>query len=79
MSILCVGEELDGMVCGHPLYRDKSSPLLPGNHVTNESGTGLVHTAPAHGIDDYNISRLYNLSLVCNMKYNTLCDFPTVF
>ncbi|EDV24362.1 uncharacterized protein TRIADDRAFT_26821 [Trichoplax adhaerens] len=60
-----IGQELDGMVCGHPLYRDKISPLLPGIHVTKESGTGLVHTAPAHGIDDYNISRIYELSLDC--------------
>ena len=36
-------------------------PIITGDHVTADSGTGLVHTAPAHGVDDYNIGQKYNL------------------
>jgi isoleucyl-tRNA synthetase len=49
---------LDGMDCFHPL-RDKgyhfNVPLLDGDHVTDDAGTGFVHTAPGHGADDYNV------------------------
>ncbi len=50
--------ELDGMVCAHPLAAMGYSfdvPLLDGDHVTDDTGTGFVHTAPGHGADDYNI------------------------
>ena len=48
----------DGMVCSHPLadldpYWDYPVPLLAGDHVTEEAGTGFVHTAPGHGAEDY--------------------------
>lgn len=46
------GERLSGIACRHPFY-GRESPLLPGKHVTTEEGTGLVHTAPAHGEDDF--------------------------
>jgi isoleucyl-tRNA synthetase len=47
-----------GMVCAHPLARLDSGygfavPLLAGDHVTDDAGTGFVHTAPGHGADDY--------------------------
>ncbi len=47
-----------GMVCEHPLaaldtHYAFSVPLLAGDHVTDEAGTGFVHTAPGHGADDY--------------------------
>jgi isoleucyl-tRNA synthetase len=45
-----------GMVCGHPLAHlgyDFPVPLLDGDHVTDDTGTGFVHTAPGHGADDY--------------------------
>jgi len=47
-----------GMVCAHPLadfdpYYGFKVPLLEGEHVTDEAGTGFVHTAPGHGQDDY--------------------------
>ena len=35
--------------------------IICGTHVTTEAGTGLVHTAPAHGVDDYNVGRKYGL------------------
>jgi isoleucyl-tRNA synthetase len=47
-----------GVVCDHPLAAIGYSfdvPLLDGNHVTDDTGTGFVHTAPGHGADDYNI------------------------
>ena len=45
-----------GLVCGHPLAHlgyDFAVPLLDGDHVTDDTGTGFVHTAPGHGADDY--------------------------
>ncbi|MEE2722190.1 MAG: isoleucine--tRNA ligase [Pseudomonadota bacterium] len=51
-------DQLTGMVCAHPLNRDEYTfevPLLDGDHVTEEAGTGFVHTAPGHGRDDYEI------------------------
>ncbi|MGL4294189.1 MAG: isoleucine--tRNA ligase, partial [Aestuariivirga sp.] len=47
-----------GLVCDHPLAAMGYAfdvPLLDGNHVTDDTGTGFVHTAPGHGADDYNI------------------------
>ncbi len=45
--------------CAHPLAKqgiyDFKVPLLDGDHVTDDAGTGFVHTAPSHGADDYNI------------------------
>ena len=52
------GSVLAGMTCAHPLKAsgyDFSVPLLAGEHVTDEDGTGFVHTAPGHGRDDFEI------------------------
>lgn len=49
-----IGSDLQGMCLRHPFY-DREVPILMGNHVTSDSGTGLVHTAPAHGLHDYQI------------------------
>ena len=46
------GAQLAGIVATHP-FIDRESPFLLGDHVTLEAGTGLVHTAPGHGHDDY--------------------------
>ncbi len=49
---------LDDLICNHPLSAlgyDFPVPLLDGDHVTDDAGTGFVHTAPSHGADDYNI------------------------
>ena len=49
---------LDGVICAHPFRGqgyDFDVPLLAGDHVTEETGTGFVHTAPGHGQDDYMI------------------------
>jgi isoleucyl-tRNA synthetase len=50
------GEELATITCGHPLRDlgyDFPVPLLPGDHVTDDAGTGFVHTAPSHGREDF--------------------------
>jgi len=50
--------ELGAMVCAHPLAHlgyDFLVPLLDGDHVTDDTGTGFVHTAPGHGADDFEI------------------------
>lgn len=47
-----MGEKLAGLKLQHPFY-DKQVPIVLGSHVTVETGTGAVHTAPAHGVDDY--------------------------
>lgn len=65
LSVLCqfVGKDLEGVVCRHPLF-DRSSPIICGNHVTAESGTGLVHTAPGHGQDDFVMGNRYHLGVL---------------
>ena len=60
------GSALAGAVCAHPLRGqgyDFDVPMLPGGHVTTEAGTGLVHTAPAHGEDDFNLGRQHGLEI----------------
>lgn len=52
------GSELEYMKTAHP-FIDRESLVIVGNHVTLESGTGCVHTAPGHGVDDYNVCRNY--------------------
>ena len=51
------GADLANMKYTRPLYSQDTCPLLPGVHVTNSAGTGLVHTAPAHGQDDFRIGQ----------------------
>jgi isoleucyl-tRNA synthetase len=57
------GEVLEHTICRHPIF-DRDSPILLGSHVTAESGTGLVHTAPGHGQDDYAIGKKYGLDVL---------------
>ncbi|MBI1238858.1 MAG: isoleucine--tRNA ligase [Alphaproteobacteria bacterium] len=55
-----------GLVCAHP-FRGQGYefdvPLLPGDHVTAETGTGLVHTAPGHGEEDFELGRKFDLEV----------------
>ncbi|WP_133013024.1 isoleucine--tRNA ligase [Marinomonas flavescens] len=51
-----VGAELKGTVLNHP-FLDRDIPIILGEHVTTEAGTGCVHTAPDHGVDDFNVGR----------------------
>jgi isoleucyl-tRNA synthetase len=54
------GQALEGLELRHPFYARKV-PIVVGEHVTLEAGTGLVHTAPAHGLEDYVVGSAYNL------------------
>ena len=56
----CAGAALEHVLLRHPFY-EKDVPVICGEHVTTEAGTGLVHTAPAHGVDDFNIGKQYGL------------------
>jgi isoleucyl-tRNA synthetase len=57
------GRVLEGLSLQHP-FMDRRVPVILGDHVTLEAGTGAVHTAPAHGQDDYTVGRRYNLPVV---------------
>lgn len=57
------GKELDRMVAQHPFY-DRDILVMNGEHVTTDTGTGLVHTAPGHGEDDYQIGKAYGLEIL---------------
>ena len=59
------GKELEGITCVHPLYPDRESVIILGNHVTDEDGTGCVHTAPGHGADDFYVGVKYGLPAFC--------------
>lgn len=60
LAATCYGSALEGLPLQHPFY-DRIVPIICGEHVTLEAGTGLVHTAPAHGVDDYVVGQKYNL------------------
>ena len=55
------GERLEGLVFAHPFYEQRDIPVLLGDHVSAEDGTGAVHTAPGHGQEDYAVGRQYGL------------------
>ncbi|WP_115561603.1 isoleucine--tRNA ligase [Xanthomonas arboricola] len=55
------GAVLDQMLLNHPFYAEREIPLLLGEHVSAEEGTGAVHTAPGHGQEDYQVSKQYGL------------------
>ena len=58
-----LGTELEFIQYVHPL-NGKVCPVILGEHVTDTDGTGLVHTAPGHGEDDYNVGKKYNLEIL---------------
>ena len=59
------GQALEGILYRHPLL-DRTCPVVVGgDYVTTESGTGLVHTAPGHGVDDFNTGRKHGLAVLC--------------
>jgi isoleucyl-tRNA synthetase len=63
------GSDLEGIKLKHPIY-DKHVPIILGEHVSAESGTGCVHTAPAHGQEDYQVGLKYNLPVQCPVGGN---------
>jgi len=56
----CKGAALEMLALQHP-FHERTVPIICGEHVTLEAGTGLVHTAPAHGLDDYFVGQKYDL------------------
>ena len=56
----CKGAGLENLLLQHPFY-DRQVPIIIGEHVTTESGTGAVHTAPDHGVDDFEVSARYGI------------------
>ena len=56
------GAALENLKATHP-FLDREIPILNGDHVTTDAGTGLVHTAPAHGLEDYVVSNKYGIKL----------------
>lgn len=58
----CKGADLELLQFNHPFY-DFSVPVVLGEHVTTESGTGVVHTAPGHGQEDFIVGKQYNLEI----------------
>jgi isoleucyl-tRNA synthetase len=58
------GSELENLQIQHPFY-DKQVPIILGEHVTLDAGTGAVHTAPAHGQEDFVVGKKYHLPVNC--------------
>ena len=56
----CKGKALENLQLQHPFY-DKTVPIILGEHVTTDAGTGAVHTAPDHGVDDFNVGKQYGI------------------
>lgn len=59
---LCDGVALEGTHLQHP-FADLTVPVIVGDHVTTDAGTGCVHTAPAHGLEDFEIGKRYDLEV----------------
>lgn len=58
------GSDLEGVTYRHPLFSELVQPVvIGGDYITTESGTGLVHTAPGHGQDDYKVGMQYGLEI----------------
>ncbi|KAI7846319.1 hypothetical protein COHA_000156 [Chlorella ohadii] len=58
------GADLEGCQYRHPLFDRVSPVVVGGDYITTESGTGLVHTAPGHGQEDYQVGQRYGLPLL---------------
>lgn len=75
LRVLCTvsGAALEGCTYRHPLV-DRTSPVVVGgDYITTESGTGLVHTAPGHGQEDYQVHPCVDMAAIAAMV-----DFPTI-
>ena len=79
------GNDIKEIILEHP-YLERESILIHGDHVTTETGTGCVHTAPAHGVDDHNICKKYNIDTIhaldgngfFNSEYGALAGLPAI-
>ncbi|MEB3277926.1 MAG: isoleucine--tRNA ligase [Lyngbya sp.] len=59
------GKDLEHSTYKHPLFDRESPVVIGGDYVTTESGTGLVHTAPGHGQEDFIVGQRYGLPVLC--------------
>lgn len=59
----CNGAELEHLALQHPFY-DKQVPVILGDHVSTDAGTGAVHTAPDHGLEDFEVGKAYNIDTI---------------
>jgi isoleucyl-tRNA synthetase len=59
----CRGTAMEGLLLQHPFYQ-RQVPVILGEHVTTEAGTGAVHTAPGHGQDDFVVGQRYGLEVL---------------
>ncbi len=59
------GQDLEHCTYRHPLFDRESPILIGGDYITTESGTGLVHTAPGHGQEDFEVGKRYGLAVLC--------------
>ena len=66
---ICTGKDLKGLVAKHP-YLERDSIILTGDHVTTETGTGIVHTSPGHGLEDYSVAIENGLEVLSPVKSN---------
>ncbi len=64
VSAQAKGEALEHLALKHPFY-DRQVPVILGEHVTLDAGTGAVHTSPGHGLEDYIVGRRYGLEVDC--------------
>ena len=75
----CKGQDLELLTTYHPLV-DRKSPIILGEHVTLDAGTGSVHTAPGHGLEDYEVGCKYNIEVFSPLdgtgKWTDVCGIP---
>ncbi|MDF2388847.1 isoleucine--tRNA ligase [Nostoc ellipsosporum NOK] len=64
------GKDLEHITYRHPLYDRESPVVIGGDYITTESGTGLVHTAPGHGQEDYIVGQRYGLPILAPVDDN---------
>ncbi|MGB3511381.1 MAG: isoleucine--tRNA ligase, partial [Microcoleaceae cyanobacterium] len=64
------GKDLENCTYKHPLFDRESKVVIGGDYVTTESGTGLVHTAPGHGQEDYIVGQRYSLPILSPVDGN---------
>jgi len=61
--LTCTGKELEGLFAEHPFYGERSVPLVLADYVLLDQGTGCVHTAPGHGVEDFETGIRYGLEI----------------
>ncbi|MBI1820976.1 MAG: isoleucine--tRNA ligase [Nitrospirae bacterium] len=77
-----LGKDLEGITARHP-FINRKSPLITGEHVTLDQGTGVVHTAPGHGQEDYEMGLKYGLEIYTPVNEKgeftaEVADFPGI-